>query len=37
MMLYKNTKVKAFSSDGDTDYYDVVAGVLYGVTLAPYL
>ena len=37
MMLYKNTKVKARSSDGDTDYFDIVAGVLQGDTLAPYL
>ena len=33
MMLYRNTKVK----DGDTDYFDIVAGVLQGDTLAPYL
>ena len=37
MMLYKNTKVKVRSSDGDTDYLDIVAGVLQGDTLAPYL
>ena len=37
MMLYKNTKVKVRSSDGDTDYFDIVAGVLQGDTLAPYL
>ena len=37
MMLYKNTKVKVHSSDGDTDYLDIVAGVLHGDTLAPYL
>ena len=28
MMLYKNTKVKVRSPDGDTDYFDIVAGVL---------
>ena len=28
MILYKNTKVKVRSSDGDTDYFDIVAGVL---------
>ena len=40
-MLYKNikktqkiTKVKARSPDGDTDYFDIVAGVLQGGTLA---
>ena len=37
MMLYKNTKVKVRSPDGDTDYFDIVAGVLQGETLAPYL
>ena len=35
MMLYKNTKVKIRSLDGDTDYF--VAGVLQEDTLAPYL
>ena len=35
-MLYKNTKVKVRSPDGDTDYFDVVAGII-GDTLAPYL
>ena len=28
MMLYKNTKVKVRSPDGDTDYFDIVAVVL---------
>ena len=37
MMLYINTKVKVRSPDGDTDYFDIVAGVLQGDTLAPYL
>ena len=37
MMLYKNTKVKVRSPDGDTDYFDIVTGVLKGDTLAPYL
>ena len=36
-MRYKNTKVKVRSPDGDTDYFDIVAGVLQGDTLAPYL
>ena len=36
-MLYRNTKVKVRSPDGDTDYFDTVAGVLEGDTLAPYL
>ena len=33
----KNTKVKVHSPDGDTDFFDIVAGVLQGDTLAPYL
>ena len=37
MMLYRNTKVKVRSSDGDTDYFDIVASVLQRDTLAPYL
>ena len=37
MMLYRNTKVKVHSPDGDTDYFNIVAGVLQGDTLAPYL
>ena len=37
MMLYNNTKVKVRSLDGDTDYFDIVAGVLQGDTLATYL
>ena len=36
MMLY-NTKVKDRSQDGDTDYFDIVAGLLQGDTLASYL
>ena len=37
MMLYKNTKVEVRSTNGDTDYFDIVAGVLQRDTLAPYL
>ena len=37
MILYRNTKVKVRSPDGDTDNFDIVAGVLQGDTLAPYL
>ena len=37
MMLYRNTKVNVRSPDGLTDYFDIVAGVLQGDTLAPYL
>ena len=37
MMLYRNTKVKVRSLDGDTDYFVIVAGILQGDTLSPYL
>ena len=36
MILYRNTKVKVRSPDGDTEYFDIVARVLKGDTLAPY-
>ena len=36
-ILYRNTTVKVRSPDGDTEYFDIVAGVLQGDTLAPYL
>ena len=34
-ILYRNTKVKVRSPDGDTEYFDIVARVLQGDTLAP--
>ena len=37
MMLYRNTKVKDCSPDGDIDFVDIMAGVLQGDTSAPYL
>ena len=37
MILYKNMKVKVHLPDGDTDYFDIVAGVLEGDALTPYL
>ena len=37
MMLYKNTKSKVRSPDEDTDFFDIVTGVLQKYTLAPYL
>ena len=37
MILYKNTKVKVRSTDGDTYFFDIVADVLQGDTLTPYL
>ena len=36
-ILYRNTEVKVRSPDGDTEYFDIVAGVLQGDTLSPYL
>ena len=36
-ILFRNTKVKVRSPDGDTEYFDIVTGVLQGDTLAPYL
>ena len=36
-ILYRNTKMKVRSPDGDTEYFDIVAEVLQGDTLAPYL
>ena len=37
MMLYKNKKSIVRSSDGDTDFLDIVAGVFQVNTLAPYM
>ena len=36
-ILFKNTKVKVHSPDGETEYFDIVAGVLQGDTQASYL
>ena len=36
-ILNKNTKVKVRSPDGDTEYFDIVAGELLRDTLVPYL
>ena len=36
-ILYRNTKVKVRSPDGDTEYFDIVARVLQGDMLAQYL
>ena len=37
MIPYRNTKVKVHSPYGDTEYFDIEAGVLQGDILAPYL
>ena len=36
-ILYRSTEVKVRSPDGDTEYFDIVVGVLQGNMLAPYL
>ena len=36
-ILFRNTKVKVRSPDGDTECFDIVAGVIQEDTLAPYL
>ena len=36
-IFYRNTKVKVRSPDGDTEYFDIIAGVLQGDRLVPYL
>ena len=36
-ILYRNTKVKVRSPDGNTEYFNIAAGVLQGDTLASYL
>eukprot|EP00111_Clytia_hemisphaerica_P007051 TCONS_00020441-protein len=36
-ILYKDTRAKVVSTDGETEYFNIVAGVLQGDTLAPYL
>ena len=35
--LYEETQAKVLSPDGETDYFEILAGVLQGDTLAPYL
>ena len=37
MMFYINVKVMVRSPDGDTDFFDIVAGDLQGDTLVLYL
>ena len=35
MILERNTKIKVCSPDGDTDYFDIIAGVLQGWQISP--
>ena len=37
MMLYRKTKLKVCSLDGDVDYFHIVSGILQGDISAPYL
>ena len=37
MMMYRNTKAKVRSPDGDTTFFEILAGVLQGDTLAPFI
>ena len=37
MILYKNTKPMVCSPNGNTDFSNIVAGVVQGDTLTPYL
>ena len=35
--MYKNTKARIVSPDGETEFFEILTGVLQGDTLAPYL
>ena len=37
MMHFKNTKTIVRTTDGDTDFFDIIAGVLKADTLTPYM
>ena len=36
-ILYTGTKAKVLSPDGETEFFEILAGVLQGDTLAPYI
>ena len=36
-MMYTNATAQVLSPDGDTEFFEILAGVLQGDTLAPYL
>ena len=36
-VLYTNTEAQVLSPDGDTEFFEILAGVLQGDTLAPFL
>ena len=35
--MYENTQARVISPDGETEYFEILLGVLQGDTLAPYL
>ena len=37
VIMYSETKAKVLSPDGETDLFEIKAGVLQGDTLAPYV
>ena len=37
ILMYTDIKAKVASPDGETDFFDIIAGVMQGDTLAPYL
>ena len=37
ILMYENTKARIISPDGETEFFKILAGVLQGDTLAPYL
>ena len=37
MKMYEDTRAKVISPDGETDFFQIISGVLQGDTLAPYL
>ena len=36
-ILYKDTMAQVLTPDGDTEFFEILAGVLQGDTLAPFL
>ena len=36
-LMYSGTRARVLTPDGNTEYFDILAGVLQGDTLAPFL
>ena len=36
-LMYQNTRAKVLTPDGETELFEILAGVLLGDTLAPFL